>query len=356
MNEEQQHPTINDLIKRFKFTRILDSNPRMKIISLLGSIDNEDAIITVEKTHFIFDENVRRPSQDKNSQETIIYHVENEYSCIGGIEELKQLTSNDIYYWGLSIIKQDIVQNPTAKINLIWPANYVHIRRYDQQHLHLIRETPETYKEVVKPYVEEMSTPEKLKWVYDILYENSETSRVIYKDYEDDRKKSSFVILPDTRWDGVNLDGLYLVALPYRDDIRTVRDLRPSDRDWLIELNRKFRSIVPACYNFSVHADELKIFIHYQPSYYYFHFHIVNLKHPVLTDGSLVGKAILIEDAIDHLKTLGPEGYMARSLAYAIGESHELWRRGLKDEVGKQMKRDGIPEIPKVLNGFEKDS
>lgn len=352
MPEQVKKNDLKSLINRFIFVKVLDSNPQSKIISLLGTIDDKDAIMTAEKTHFVFDETVRRPSED-GSNKPIFYHCENEYSCVNGIEELKEITSNDVYYWGLSVLRQHMDFNPTAKINLIWPATAVHIKKYEQQTFHLIRETPDMYNTIVKPYIEEMSNPDRLKWVYNILYEGAEAERVVYKDYAVERKDDSFIILPDMKWDGVNIDSLYLVAIAYRTDIKSIRDLKPSDKDWLIRLNNKIRSIIPACYNYAIAPDELRIFVHYQPSYYHFHIHIVNIKHAGLGNGISAGKAILLDDVIENLNYLGPNGYQDKTITYVIGENHDLWRKGLDKEVEKQLAADGIPKTPKIVDGFK---
>ncbi|CCC69851.1 hypothetical protein NCAS_0D02700 [Naumovozyma castellii] len=343
---------LGSLIKRFRFVRVLDSNPQTKVLSLLGTIDSKDAIVTAEKTHFIFDETVRRPSQDVSDPRPIFYHCENEYSCINGIEDLKELTSNDIYYWGLSVIKQSMDYNPTAKLNLIWPATSVHIKKYEQQNFHLIKETPEIYKKIVKPYIDEMAEGGRLKWVNNILYEGGEAERVVYKDYKEDKIEESFIILPDMKWDGLSVDSLYLVALVYRTDIRSIRDIKPEHKEWLIKLNNKIKSIIPGCYNYAINPDELRIFIHYQPSYYHFHIHIVNIKHPGLGNGIAAGKAILLEDVIESLNYLGPEGFMTKTMTYVLGENHDLWGRGLDKETAKQLEEDGIPKTPTIVNGF----
>ncbi|CAL9727802.1 m7GpppX diphosphatase [Monosporozyma unispora] len=349
--QEQNNKEFLDLVKRFKFIRVLDSNPQAKILSMLGSIDKKDAIITVEKTHFAMEETVRRQSQD-GEDVPVLYRCEDEFSCINGIEQLKEITSNDIYHWGMTVLKQDMEHNPTAKLNLIWPATPVHIKKYEQQNFHLVKETPEIYQRVVKPYIDELSQGTRLNWVNNILYEGAEASQVVYKDFNVQDKKNGFIILPDMKWDGVNLDSLYLVALVYRDDIRSLRDLKPDDKEWLQLLVKKIKSIVPGCYNHAIHPDELRIFIHYQPSYYHFHIHIVNVKHQGLGNGIATGKAILVEDVIESLNYLGPKGFEARTLNYVIGENHDLWKRGLDKEVAKQLEQEGIPKMPTVNQGY----
>lgn len=344
---------FRSLVDKFHFERVLNSNPQTKTISLLGTIDDKPAILTAEKTHFTFEENKVGAQSDSNgSGSPTIRHGENEFSCISALQELRQLTSNDIYYWGLAVLRQNMDHNPTARLNLIWPATSVHIRKFEQQQLHLVRETPETYKRIVKPYIDEMYQLGRLKWVHNILYQGAEADRVVYRDFLEDNKRDGFVILPDMKWDGVNLDSLYLVAIFYREDLKSVRDLRPEDRGWLKSLNTKIRTIVPGCYNYTIRADELRIFVHYQPSYYHFHIHIVNIKHPGLHDGIAAGKAILLEDIIENLKYLGPEGYMNKTLTYVIGDNHDLWGRGLKEVVSKHLEEDGIPKTPKIVNEF----
>ncbi|SCW00627.1 LAFE_0C08394g1_1 [Lachancea fermentati] len=341
---------FNSLINRFKFSRVLDSNPQTKVISLLGKIDSKDAIVTLEKTHFTYDTNVLKKEDGRNTP--ILHNCEDEFSCLSSIQNLKQIASNDIYFWGMLTMKQDLERNPTAKVNLIWPATAVHIRKYDQQLFHVIRETPEIYSKVVEPYINEMCNNGRLKWVHNILYDGAESERVVYKDFVEENSQDGFLVLPDMKWDGVNLDALYLVAIVFRKDIRSVRDLRPEHRPWLIEMLNKIRSVIPACYNYAIRPDELRTFIHYQPSYYHFHIHIVNVRHPGLGDGISAGKAILLEDVIEQLRFLGEKGFMNRTISYVIGENHDLWKKGLEGEVQKQLEKDGIPKLPNIINDF----
>ncbi|CCD27476.1 5'-(N(7)-methyl 5'-triphosphoguanosine)-(mRNA) diphosphatase NDAI_0K02850 [Naumovozyma dairenensis CBS 421] len=359
--QDPQSKNLHALIQRFKFKRVLDSNPQTKVLSLLGLIDNKDAIITVEKTHFIFGQ-TKKTDPESGRNTPIFYQCEDEYSCINGIEDIRQISAHDIYYWGLSVLRQNLTNNPTAKINLIWPANFIHIKKYDQQNLHLVKETPDMYQRIVKPYIDEMIQGNNLAWVNKILYEDAESDRIIYKDFPQDKdasdptalkKENGLIILPDTNWDGINLDSLYLVALTYRDDIKSLRDLKQCDQAWLIELNRKIKSVIPACYNYAIHADELRIFVHYQPSYYHFHLHIVHVRQPGINSGMALGKAVLLDDIIETLNYMGPEGFMRKTITYSIGERHDLWRRGFDKEVELQLERDGIPKVPNIVNEFD---
>ncbi|SCU85529.1 LANO_0C04544g1_1 [Lachancea nothofagi CBS 11611] len=345
-----QTSSLQELLDRFKFNRVLDSNPQTKVISLLGRIDGHDAIVTMEKMHFTYETNVLKKENGRNTP--VLHSCEDEFSCLKSIEAMREIASNDIYYWGAGLLKQDLNRNPTAKINLVWPATPVHIRKFEVQSFHVIRETPEIYRKVVEPYIEEMTSESRLKWVQNILYNGAESDRVVYKDFVEGEAPKGFLILPDMKWDGVNLDALYLVALVFRSDIRSLRDLKPEHKPWLIEVLNKIRTVIPACYNYAIHPDELRVFVHYQPSYYHFHIHIVNVKHSGLSDSIAAGKAILLEDIIEQLGFLGEDGFAGRTITYVLGENHDLWRLGMEQEVSRQLREDGIPKAPKIVSDF----
>ena len=48
---------------------------------------------------------------------------------------------------------------------------------------------------------------------------------------------------------------------------------------------------------FGVHEDQLRIFVHYQPSYYHFHVHFCHVTLAA-SPGMAVGKAHLLDDVI----------------------------------------------------------
>ncbi|ODV94412.1 hypothetical protein PACTADRAFT_35216 [Pachysolen tannophilus NRRL Y-2460] len=300
---------FKELVRSFNYKRILKSDPQLKILVILGTINDKNAIISLEKTHFQF-------TEDELSL-TLIKDL---------ILDISQIEENDIYYWGVDLLKQDLTRFPSSKINLIYPATDVHIKKYDQQEFHMITETPQMYTEIVEPYINKMKG-DRIKWVKNILFDNKEAEKIIYRD--DDLEKG-FVILPDMKWDAKTLDSLYLVCIVMRQDISSLRDLNESHIPWLQSLLQKLRSEIPKHY-VGIKPDNLRIFIHYQPSYYHFHIHIVNVKHPGLGDGISVGKAILLEEIIENLKYLGKNGYKNRNITYAIGENHDLWEMGLKD-------------------------
>jgi len=85
-----------------------------------------------------------------------------------------------------------------------------------------------------------------------------------------------------------------------------------------------------------IEQDQLKLYVHYQPTYYHFHIHVV---HVMLEAGSTqaVGKAWGFESIVETLEaTKGrhergegdderERGMSDVSLTYGLGEASELW-------------------------------
>ena len=92
-----------------------------------------------------------------------------------------------------------------------------------------------------------------------------------------------------------------------------------------------------------VEEDQLKLYVHYQPTYYHFHIHIV---HVALESGATqaTGKAIGLEGIIEQLKLMegGAEvGMDAVALSYTVGEASELWT-----DIFEPLKKTGRASQP----------
>ena len=61
-----------------------------------------------------------------------------------------------------------------------------------------------------------------LQWVYNILNHKSETERIIF---EDSDPETGFVLLPDIKWDGKQVESLYVCAIVQNRNIKSIRDL-----------------------------------------------------------------------------------------------------------------------------------
>lgn len=301
--------TTMNRVRDFKFTQLLNFNSQSKTVTLLGTIEDDEAILMVEKLPFeVTDEAYLR-----------------QFASPDIFPEIKQLENNDVYHWNLATLAQDVEKRPGVKINLIYPASETHVQKYSQQQTRMVVETPELYQQVTWPYIE-TQLGSRIQWVQNILYHGKEAEDVVY------RKEDSFVLLPDMKWDRKNVNSMYLVAISLRNlegkgesgkPITSIRDLNSSHIEWLKELRDDIYKVVKDKYN--VDSSILRVFVHYQPSYYHLHVHVVHINNEGLGSSQLVGKAILLNDVIDDLGFLGKKGYSQKTLTYTLGENHKLW-------------------------------
>ena len=121
----------------------------------------------------------------------------------------------------------------------------------------MVRETPEIYQEYVAPYIETMKGS-RIQWLYNVLEHKAESENIIY---EDPDEEMGFMLLPDLKWDRINLSSLYLSAILRRRDLSSIRDLNESHIPFLKKLRtavvdatvRKWPEISP---------DQLRLYFH----------------------------------------------------------------------------------------------
>lgn len=91
--------------------------------------------------------------------------------------------------------------------------------------------------------------------------------------YEDSDKNTGFVLVTDFKWDK-QLDTLKLLALPFQ-KIRSLRELNASHLPLLRNIRDAGTTAISK--KFNIPASQLRIYFHYQPSYYYLHVHFCYL-------------------------------------------------------------------------------
>nr|POE72225.1 m7gpppx diphosphatase [Quercus suber] len=299
------------LLTDFKFTSILRSDSGGKRMILRGTISNEPALLLAERGAFTQD------SQYWAEFPQLLSHIQN-------------LGDNDVYKWFLA---NSLPENadalpcpPDLKINLIYPCTDKHIRKYSFQQSRVVLETPEIYTRFVRPYMARCREQGRLNWVFNILTGAAEQESVLFRSSEKD-PRDDFLLLPDLNWDRKTLSSMHLLALVQRRDIWSVRDLRRRDVSWL----RHFRdtlaqTVVGQLYPGELDPDLLKFYIHYQPTYYHFHVHIVHVDcEPTATQS--VGKALGLDHVVSQLEMMsgGEDAGMADvQLSYTIGEARHL--------------------------------
>ncbi|KAF7294477.1 Scavenger mRNA decapping enzyme [Mycena kentingensis (nom. inval.)] len=225
------------------------------------------------------------------------------------------------YMWlaaWLSPSSPDTLPQGDVKINVICPATDVHIRKARcALSSTMLHETPEIYQSIVVPYIASIP-PERTNWVHEILSGQKEQSKILYT-------SPSFIILPDMKWDLHTLSSLYLVAISRDAAIKSLRDLRTHHIPLLKSIRREAGKVCKE--RWGLNTVDLRMFIHYHPSYYHFHVHIVNSAYEG-GGGMRVGQAHLVDDVISLLELdVGntPSLFERRTLVYGLGEQHGLY-------------------------------
>ena len=288
--------------------------------SLYGTIDSQPALLILERAPF---------------------PTSNDYlgSVAGNLRTLKNLGANDIYAWYLA--NSGTIDHPESdtfadlKINLIFPCTPQHVKKYSKQGTRFVTETPEIYRDHVRPFMEEKRSAGRLAWVFNIIEGRKEQEDIIYRTPFGEDPEEGFLLTPDLNWDRKTLEGLHLLGIVERRDIWSLRDLRKKHIPWLRHMKAKLVDATVEVYP-TVEADQLKLYVHYQPTYYHFHIHVV---HAQLEAGATqaTGKAVGLDGIIEQLRVMqGDEeaGMDSVSLGYTLGEASELWT-----EVFEPLKR-----------------
>ena len=251
----------------------------------------------------------------------------------GSLQTIKNLGANDIYHWymansGSVAVSGDGDGSEFAdlKINLIWPCTEKHVKKYSKQGVRFVTETPAIYRDHVRPFMQAQREAGRLNWAFNIIEGRKEVEDVIYRTPYGQDPDEGFLLLPDLNWDRKTVDALHLLGLVERRDIWSLRDLRRKHIPWLQHMKAKFVDATTKVYP-SIEADQLKLYVHYQPTYYHFHMHIV---HVALEAGATqaTGKAVGLDSIMSQLETMQGDdeaGMDAVTLCYTLGEASDLW-------------------------------
>ncbi|ATY63850.1 Scavenger mRNA decapping enzyme [Cordyceps militaris] len=304
-------------VAKFQLERVLNQDQAGRRTSLLGRVDGQPALLILERAPFPTSAGYlgRLP---------------------GSLARLQNLGANDIYSWHMARTGADDTAGetpeapdfyPDLKINLIYPCTETHVKKYSKQGVRFVTETPALYRDAIRPYMESKRAEGRLNWVFNILDGLEETEDVIYRTPLGEAGDEGFLLAPDLNWDRSTLEALHLLALVERRDLWSLRDLKKKHIPWLRHMRDKLTDATVATYPL-IEADQLKLYVHYQPTYYHFHIHIV---HVALEAGATqaTGKAVGLDSIIETLQVMAGDddeaGMDAVSMTYTLGEASELW-------------------------------
>ncbi|KAM9456231.1 m7GpppX diphosphatase [Clarias gariepinus] len=280
---DEEESAADRSVSGFEVIRILRESAREKNIFVQGKLDDQDAVIILEKTPITQDILTRML---KNSTQ-------------------KLEASNDIY----STYQLEPPPDLNAiKSTLICPATEKHVLKYLRQETFLLEETEQDYQSITLPYIKSQSF--SVQWVYNILEKKAEAERIVF---EDPDPQIGFILLPDFKWDQQQLDNLYLIAIVHPRDIKSLRDLTADHLPLLRNIQNKGLDIIRQRYG--IPASKLRVMLHYQPSYYHLHVHFISLEYEA--PGCGVERAHLLSDVIQNLQDQ-PEYYRKHTLTFPI--------------------------------------
>ncbi|XP_068571460.1 m7GpppX diphosphatase [Cebidichthys violaceus] len=281
--EAEKHPESENILSEFKTSAVLSDSAREKNIFIHGELAGQEAVVILEKT----------PIREDSLAE-----------LFSG-SRLKLEMKNDIYstYW-----LRAPPQLNEIKTTVVCPATEKHVKKYQRQESFLVEETGEDYQSITLPYIQKQSF--SVQWVHNILEKKAEAERIVY---EDPDPEVGFVLLPDFKWDQKQVDDLYLIAIAQQRDIRSLRDLTSEHLPLLQNIFQKGKEAVLQRYKLP--ASKLRVYLHYQPSYYHLHVHFTKLGYEA--PGCGVDRAHLLADVIQNLQS-DPRYYKTRTMYFPL--------------------------------------
>ncbi|XP_005142812.2 m7GpppX diphosphatase [Melopsittacus undulatus] len=285
-------------LAELRLRRVLRESARDKAVFLHGEVtgpsgEGTDALVILEKT----------PFQEEKLLDLLKKHT-----------KLELRMHNDIYKTYHLYPPPELSE---IKTTVVYPATEKHLQKYLRQEVHLICETWEDYKNITLPYIQSQSF--SIQWVYNILEKKAEADRIIH---ENPDPCDGFVLVPDFKWNQNQLDDLYLIALVHRREVKSLRDLTAEHLPLLRNILREGKEAIMK--RFGVPGSQLRIYLHYHPSYYHLHVHFTALGYDA--PGISVERAHLLTDVIDNL-VLDSMYYQKRALTFALQADKELFKR-----------------------------
>lgn len=280
---------------RLKNLRVLNELKDKKSVFIHAEVEqgDGDAVVILEKKPF------------DTSEKSLA-------SLLSEETKLVQDISNDIYSTYCATPEP---KHGAFKTTMIYPATAKHIEKYKKQDVDVVEETYDDYKNITLPLLKG-ENKFSVQWVFNILDKKTESERIVY---EDSDPETGFILLPDMKWDISDLSSLYLIALPHNRGIKSLRDLTADHLPLLRNILLKSQEAIMEKY--SIPKKKLRIYTHYQPSYYHFHIHFTHIDFDA--PGSAVTRAHLLSDIIENIELVG-DYYQKKTMTFVGRKSDKL--------------------------------
>jgi len=215
------------------------------------------------------------------------------------------------------------------------------VKKLSSREYVFVRETSERYEKVTKPYIDSIP-PKDVQWVHNIvdnvkpdgiaecydIQEEKVREKVIFSDPD---PQTGFALLVDFKWkshpktmaelsENPVKDGkaVYGILFPMRKDIRTLRDLTAEHLPFLRNVEAQTKASMEKLYG--VPETKLRLFVHYQPQFYYFHVHATSMD---IDFGIETERGHLLETIISNLE-IDSDYYQKVTLVYKVPDYSAL--------------------------------
>lgn len=176
------------------------------------------------------------------------------------------------------------------------------------------------------------------QWVYNILEHKKESERIAF---EDPCPENGFILLPDLKWDGKTFETLYLLALIHKRKIKSLRDLTVAHLPLLKNIRDKSLDVIQQKYG--VQRSQLRIYFHYQPSFYHLHVHFTYLSHEA--PGIFCEKSHLLDTVINNIELM-PDYYQRATLSFVVKETDVLYEQFNEKTLAAKLSTDNSNADP----------
>ncbi len=160
------------------------------------------------------------------------------------------------------------------------------------------------------------STQFTLNWVYNILEHKKEQERIIFEDAD---PVTGFILLPDIKWDCKTVTTLSLLAIVHNKDLNSLRDLT-GEHVQLLE-NIRSKSLKAIEEKFGVKKDKIRMFLHYQPTFYHLHVHINHLGNQSM---GMPERNVAINQVIENLR-VDTDYYKKVTIEYVVKKNEKIY-------------------------------
>lgn len=130
---------------------------------------------------------------------------------------------------------------------------------------------------------------------------------------------------------------IYLNALVIRRDLRSIRDLTSEHLPLLEAIYYRGRKAVAEKY--AISPQELRVFLHYQPSFYHLHVHFTHIKAEAF--GFQSERAHMLSTVIANIRLM-PDYYQRVSIEFPLSTASEL-KRELFDMSQSEFIKENMP-------------